>query len=260
MTPVKGGDDSSTVGPVELVTVPAFGAEWKKSELEDMTKRGRKEKKSEVRAIKWKQFNRDQYGLFGKKWLTRRVVVFIAFGVCAAIGLVLAFTIPRVPGFGFNFNTPLVGASGSFNSSIPAEFSRAPANFSFAALADLQVDTSSNFLPLTFKHLEAQVYDLASLRMVGQGSMSKFTLPAKTFSNIQLPLNFTYLATNDTDPTWTNWYNSCKNKALYTDGSRPGLQFRLIIDMDIAGLPTHHTTSTTVTNAPCPIELSLSSA
>ena len=36
---------------------------------------------------------------------------------------------------------------------------------------------------------------------------------------------------------------------------RPGLQFRLNIDMSIQGLPTKHSTATTVTNAPCPIEL-----
>lgn len=35
-----------------------------------------------------------------------------------------------------------------------------------------------------------------------------------------------------------------------------GLQFRLNIDMSIAGLPTKHSTATTVTNAACPIELS----
>ena len=34
------------------------------------------------------------------------------------------------------------------------------------------------------------------------------------------------------------------------------LRFRLNIVMDIAGLPTTHSTATTVTNAACPIELS----
>jgi hypothetical protein len=34
-----------------------------------------------------------------------------------------------------------------------------------------------------------------------------------------------------------------------------GLQFRLNIDMDIEGLPTKHSTATTVTNAACPIVL-----
>jgi hypothetical protein len=69
-----------------------------------------------------------------------------------------------------------------------------------------------------------------------------------------------------------NWYNACKNKIQYTNGTRPGssfswlfsirqlnpqlgLQFRLNIDMSIEGLPTKHSTTTTVTNAACPIEL-----
>jgi hypothetical protein len=38
-------------------------------------------------------------------------------------------------------------------------------------------------------------------------------------------------------------------------GRAPGLQFRLNINMNIAGLPTKHSTATTVTNAACPIEL-----
>ena len=35
-----------------------------------------------------------------------------------------------------------------------------------------------------------------------------------------------------------------------------GLRFRINIVMSIAGLPTSHSTATTVTNAACPIELS----
>jgi hypothetical protein len=34
-----------------------------------------------------------------------------------------------------------------------------------------------------------------------------------------------------------------------------GLQFRLNIDMNIEGLLSKHSTATSVTNAPCPIEL-----
>ena len=93
------------------------------------------------------------------------------------------------------------GASGDFNSSIPIQFSRIPTNFSFPAVADLQIDTGSNFLPLTFNSLHATVFDLDSLREVGHGEMGKTTLPAKTFSNIQMPLNFTYTTVNTTDTT-----------------------------------------------------------
>src|SRR5882762_7836847 len=118
-----------------------------------------------------------------------------------SIGLVLAFTIPRVPGLNISSNLPIVPATGNFNSSIPTEFSRSPANFSFPAIADFQVDTNSNFLPLKFNSMHAQVFDLDSTRLVGQGSMGSMTVPAKAFTNIQFPLNFSYLATNDTDQT-----------------------------------------------------------
>jgi len=118
-----------------------------------------------------------------------------------SIGLVLAFTIPRVPGFAINGSTPLIQASGWFNQSIPAQFSRFPANFTFPAAISLQVDTNSNFLPLVFKSLDAQVYDLDSFRLLGKGHMNHTKLPAHKFSDILMPLNFTYVATNDSDLT-----------------------------------------------------------
>jgi hypothetical protein len=248
-------EDPATKGPVELVTVPALGAEWGKNELKAMTKKGRKEDKSEDFGRKWRAFNRGQYGLFGSKWLTRRTVVFLIFGLCAAIGIVLAFVIPRVPDFAIYGSNPLTSATGWFNQSISAQFSRSPANFTFPANLQLQVDTNSNFLPLVFKHLDAQIYDLSSFRLVGTGHMNRTKLPAKQFTNIQMPLNFSYLATNDSDLTWIDWYNACKNPIQYANGTRPGLQFRLNIDMDIEGLPTKHSTATTVTNAACPIVL-----
>ena len=68
-----------------MVTVPALGAEWGKDELKGMTKRGRKEQKNTGGfGQKWRKFNRGQYGMFGSKWLTRRTVVFLVFGICAA--------------------------------------------------------------------------------------------------------------------------------------------------------------------------------
>lgn len=118
-----------------------------------------------------------------------------------SIGITLAFVIPRVPDFAINGTNPLTTATGWFNQSIPAEFSRAPANFSFPANIQLQVDTNSNFLPVVFKSLDAQVYDLNSFRLVGLGHMNRTKLPAKKFTNIQLPLNFSYVATNDSDLT-----------------------------------------------------------
>ena len=102
-------DEESAQGPVELVTVPALGAEWGKDELKGMTKRGRKEEKSENRRRKWKAFNRGQYGLFGSKWLTRRTIVFVIFGLCVVYVFFFFFFFflslictPRASGFHAN--------------------------------------------------------------------------------------------------------------------------------------------------------------
>ncbi len=153
------------------------------------------------------------------------------------VGIVLAFTVPRVPGFQINQDNPLTNATGAFNKSIPVEFPRAPTNFSFPALADLQIDTSSNFLPLKFNSLHADVFDLQTSRQVGSGDLGSMTFPAKQFTQISIPLNFSFIATNDSDMTCTdnlscpsygsnayagnNWYNACRNSAFAPSGKRP---------------------------------------
>jgi hypothetical protein len=82
-------EEASAQGPVEMVTVPALGAEWGKDELKNMTKAGRREKDAEEFGRKWKLFHRGQYGLFGVKWLTRRTLVFSLFGLCVAYVVLL---------------------------------------------------------------------------------------------------------------------------------------------------------------------------
>jgi hypothetical protein len=251
----KGDNDAdSTLGPVEMVTVPALGPEWKASEMRNMTKAGKREQKADTRRRMWQGWRRDEYGICGG-WLTRKVLVFTLFGLCVVIGIVLAFTIPRVPGFSFNDSTPLTTASGSFNTSIPAQFSRAPANFTFPAYAALRVDTNSNFLPLSFSRISAEIYDLDTNMQVASGNMGHHTVPANVFAKLNLPLNFTYVASNDSDPTWTNWHEACKNKIQDVGGVRPGVNFRLLLNMRIIGLPSSYSASTQVTGAPCPIEL-----
>lgn len=69
------------VGPVELVTVPALGPEWRKSEMKEMTKTGRREKKAELRSEKWTAWRRGERGMCGR-YFTRKVLVFVLFGVC----------------------------------------------------------------------------------------------------------------------------------------------------------------------------------
>ena len=106
-----------------------------------------------------------------------------------------------MPNFLFNADKPLQPAKGFLNESIPTLFSVSLANFSFAAEVDIQVDTGSNFLPLTFNSLDGTMYDLGSLRKVGVGHINKTTVPAKKFSTLAMPMNFTYTALNNSDPT-----------------------------------------------------------
>ncbi|KAJ7166370.1 hypothetical protein C8R43DRAFT_192939 [Mycena crocata] len=241
-----------STGPVEMVTVPALGPEWAKSEMRDMTKAGKREKKAESRkqAVReWMRGNR------GGKWFTRRVVVFGCFGLVAVIIIIIAFCIPRVPSFALSNSAPLANATGDWRSAVPTTFSRSPANFSFPAFANLQVNTDNNYIPLNFQHLRAKVFDLDTGFLIGTGDLGHKVLPAKGFPEIQLPLNFTYIATNASDTTWLNWYDACKNKDRFSDGKRPGVRFRLVLDMAILGLPGSYGSSTQVSNANCPIEL-----
>ncbi|KAJ6455416.1 hypothetical protein C8R45DRAFT_1036288 [Mycena sanguinolenta] len=244
-------------GPVEMVTVPALGPEWKKSEMHDMTKAAKREKRAERRKQLWQDWTR---GNRGGKWFTKRVIVFTCFGLIAIIAVVIGICLPRVPSFALSDSTPLANATGDWANEVPAEFSRIPANFSFPAFADLQVDTTSNYLPLHFKHLHAEVYDLTTGFLIGSGDMKGLRLPAKSYPDIQLPLNFTYVATNDSDTTWLNWYGACQNPSRVTGGVRPGVRFRLDLTMNILGLPGSYGASTQVTNGNCPIELPSNSA
>ena len=113
----------------------------------------------------------------------------------------LAFLIPRVPDFQINQDEPLAQATGDFNKSVPVYFNRAPANFSFPAQADLQIDTHSNFLPLTFTKLHAEVFDLETSRQIAVGDLGHMTFPAKQFTQLSVPLNFSYVASNTSDQT-----------------------------------------------------------
>lgn len=237
---------------VELVTVPALGAEWKASELRDMTKAGRSEIKAEERRRKWREFNRDQRGLFGRRWATRRTLVVGMFILLSIIGILLAVFIPRAPGFGFLGTAPLSAGPDGGN----PQFLRSPANFSFDALIDLQVDTNSQVvLPLHFNNIKATVYDMTTSRQVGAGNLGGYTVPAKAFTAVKVPVTFSYEASNSSDTTWNNFYNACKNKSQVTGGVRPGLQLRLVLELSIAGLIGKPTAGTQISDANCPVEL-----
>ncbi|KAF7767952.1 hypothetical protein Agabi119p4_7195 [Agaricus bisporus var. burnettii] len=250
--------EAGSATPVEMVTVPALGAEWGKAELHGMTKTAKREKVRESRKEKWKQWNRGQRGMCGS-FCTRKVFAWSLFGLCAAIVLVLALCLPRVPSFSFNSRTPLVNATGAWAEAVSYGFSRTPANFSFPAFASLQLNTGNNFVPVTFKHMRASIYDLDTGDQVGTGDLLESrTVPPKSFPQISLPLNFTYSAINASDIAWNNWYNGCRNR-INSSGNRPAVKFRLSIELDILGLIGTRTVSTQIADASCPWELPVDS-
>lgn len=167
-----------------------------------MTKSGKREERNEKLAAKWRAFRRDEHGFCGIKGLTRRLFVWILFGLCCVIGITLAFTIPRVPGFAFNANTPLVGGSNIV-------FSRTPANFSFDTKLNLQVNTQGNYLPLHFNRVDAQVFESDTNKQIGGGTLPATTIPAKQFATVLFPVTFNFTAVNDTDQTCTPFYHVC---------------------------------------------------
>lgn len=162
----------------------------------------------------------------------------------SSVGIVLAFTIPRVPDFLFPSNNPLKNATESWSKEVPTIFSRSPANFSFPAAISMEFNTGSNYLPIHMSKMVATVSDLTTGRQVGVGNLGATTLPAKAYPVIDMPLNFTYIANNDSDITCmplpcdqhshdvltsigrtlgADFYNGCRNPALNANGTRPGM-------------------------------------
>lgn len=81
----EGHDGDNLTVPLELVTVPALGAEWDRKEMKQMTKSGRREIKSDERRAKWRAWNRGEIGLCGTKWFTRKFLVWFMFAWCAVL-------------------------------------------------------------------------------------------------------------------------------------------------------------------------------
>ncbi|KAG8897668.1 hypothetical protein FRC00_003961 [Tulasnella sp. 408] len=229
----KGGTSTTYEPEVELVTVPAMGAEWSKQELKDMKKSGRAEIKAEKRKRAWNAFVRDEEGL---------------------LGLTLYFVIPRVPNFGFAYGTPLVANGGP-----TPYFNRYPANFSFTGGVDLQADTHSSYIPVHFRNITAELYSADTFKLVATGSTGALTMPAKSYVPLPLNMTFSYTAVNTSDETWNLYYNACQNKIAVVGGERPGLNVRLILKMQIAGLIGSYGAATLLSNVPCPIQLPLNS-
>ena len=143
--------------------------------------------------------------------------------VLYSVGVLLAFTIPRVPSFLFNAEAPL---GNSTLENVPAPyFGIFPANFTFYSSIDFQINTNANFLPLHFNSWRSEIYELNTGKMIATGEWGSYTFPAKQYTRILLPVTFNYTAANTTDQTWVNVHNSCRNKNQFADHIRPGMFF-----------------------------------
>jgi len=162
-----------------------------------MTKSAKREQRMDKWTSKWKAFRRDENGFCCIPGMSRVRFVIILFILCVIAGIILAFTIPRVPGWSFNNDNPINGSSN-------IHFARLPANFTFDTNLNLQINTQSNFLPLTFNKIHATIFDSDTNKQIGEGEVGHTKIPAKAFFNYQLPVSFSYSAINDTDITCTS--------------------------------------------------------
>ena len=116
-----------------------------------------------------------------------------------SLAVALAICIPRVPGFSFNAQTPLSNAT---SSTLPFAFSRTPANFTFPALLNIQIDTHSNVIPMHISKLHTDIYDINTDVKVGEGDLEGgMTIGAKKFQPVSVPVVFSYIAPNASDTT-----------------------------------------------------------
>ncbi|GFZ49453.1 hypothetical protein JCM24511_07573 [Saitozyma sp. JCM 24511] len=237
----------NTTSREELVSVPVLGPEWDKSELHDLSRRGQAEIGAEKRRTAWLAWTRDQRGICGVRWLTRRVVVFGMFVFCAALAVTLYFTIPRPAAFSFYEPAPFTVD----NSTIA--FSRSPTNFSFSGNLQLLADTSSAYLPTHFTNIQATVYDLNTNKQVATGNYGNHVVPKGQNEPVTLPVTFSYTALNTSDTTWNDYYDACGH--IWTGTVRPDLKLRLVVQMSILGLVGHPEASTQISDVTCPFEL-----
>lgn len=135
--------------------------------------------------------------------------------------------IPRAPSFTFYETAPFTVDNSTVS------FSRSPTNFSFAGNLNLYgelmnwaqnalcrgsslfwrvhevqraarshtADSSSNYLPVNFKHLQATLYDLDTLKTIATGDWGSHKLPKGDQEPIILPVEFSYSALNQSDST-----------------------------------------------------------
>ncbi|KAI9637345.1 uncharacterized protein MKK02DRAFT_23934 [Dioszegia hungarica] len=235
----------------ELVSVPVLGPEWQKSELHELSRRGKSAVRKEKRQRIWREWTRDQRGVCGVTWLTRKMLVIILSCMVVGTALVLFFTIPRPPSYSFYVSQPF-----TVNNST-VQFARTPANFSFTGNLNILADTTSSYLPLQYSDISVQLYHLTTNKQIATGNYGKNKVKKGNQEPVSIPVQFSYSAPNATDTTWNDIYSACGH--MWTGTVRPPLRLRLVLTSNIVGLVTKPETSTQISDVTCPFELSSNS-
>ncbi|TIA68765.1 hypothetical protein E3P92_03884 [Wallemia ichthyophaga] len=235
-----------------MLTVPAMGADWHADELKGISKSHRRKEANWDRKRAAKGWFRGQRKCCG---ISRKTAVFMAFGGIISLILLLYFLIPRTPTFTFRSTVLNLEDEDS-----PSFLTYPTANFSFDGSVAVSLDTTTSWIPITVKHLDATVYDAVTNTKVGEGGFKK----SKSYSrdndiHVDVPVHFSYEASDDSDPTWSDWHDACKHQ---WKGQPPPttLSIRLKLDMQIQGLTKTTTVSqSSDSDVACPFELSADS-
>ncbi|UZJ52109.1 hypothetical protein CBS101457_001429 [Exobasidium rhododendri] len=233
---------------IELITVPALGAEYTAEEIKAMKKPHKRRKKalhSREKAQRWIKSDDRYFGC-----LSPQLAIFMIFGSLAALGVMLYFVIPRVPTIAVQTVTPLVAVpdGGSMETHL------VPTNFSMDMKINLRADNTGGWIATKVNKMNMKVYDITTSKLVGEGTMNAQSFPGRKQKTFQFPVSFAYASINATgDATWLHWVNACGPK--YTNTARQALSLQLSITMDIAGLIGSKGTSAQLADLECPFTL-----
>ena len=75
------------------------------------------------------------------------------------------------------------------------------ANFTFAALLDLEMNTGGNIIPLHMNNIHASVYIVDTNKLIAQGNTGSFNRKGGATQRLDVPILINYVAPNDTDTT-----------------------------------------------------------
>ncbi|CEH14649.1 hypothetical protein CBOM_02476 [Ceraceosorus bombacis] len=249
--PSTPGDKAGSEG-IELITVPALGAEYTDEERRQMRTRAKRKSKANAKkrkvqdeAGKWARGEKKYFG-----WLGPRAAVFLGFAFLVVLGVTLYFVIPRVPTFGLRTLEPVTAVpdAGGMSTGGP------PANFSMTMNLNLQANNRGGWVTSQASDLEVIVTDLMTHEKVGQGKMASLGFKGRDKTQFAFPVQFSYSSLNATgDATYHNWQDACGPK--YGGAKRPTLNIALTLTMNIAGLIGRKGSSTQLNSVVCPFEL-----